>query len=97
MQTVIQHFEEIESLRSQNIELQTMAYQHLAMWKHTEEQKSLLLDSYNRLVVDSTLELERQRDRTAHLSHNYEQKLEEITARATSLQTTCEYITHQCQ
>ena len=82
-----------------------MAHQHLAMWKHMKEQKALLLVSYNRLVVESTLDIERQRDmfmkemddRFARLNHNYERKLAEITARATSLQTTCEYITHQCQ
>ena len=85
-QTVIQHFEETEPLRSQNRELQTMAHQLLAMWKHTEEEKALLSDSYNRLVVESTLDIERQRDmfmkemddRSALLSRNYERKLEEI-------------------
>ena len=92
-QTVIQHFEETEPLRSQNRELQTMAHQLLAMWKHTEEEKALLSDSYNRLVVESTLDIERQRDmfmkemddRSAQLKRNYEKKLEEITARANSL------------
>ena len=61
-----------------------MAHQHLAMWKHMKEQKALLLVSYNRLVVESTLDLERQRgmfmkemdDRSAPLSRNYERKLE---------------------
>ena len=70
-----------------------MAHQHLAMWKHMKEQKALLLVSYNRLVVESTLDLERQRgmfmkemdDRSAQLKRNYEKKLEEITARANSL------------
>ena len=60
-QMIIQHFEEIESLRSQNIELQTMAYQHLAMWKHTEEQKVVLSDSYNRFVLESMLDIERHK------------------------------------
>ena len=36
-------------------------------------------------------------NRAPQLSPNYKQKLEEITARATSLQTTCEYITRQRQ
>ena len=70
-----------------------MAHQHLAMWKHMKEQKALLLVSYNRLVVESTLDLERQRgmfmkemdDRSAQLKRNYEKKLEEITARANNL------------
>ena len=103
--TIIQHFEETESIRGQNKELQNMAHQNLAMWKHTEEQKALLWDSYNHLVLESTLDLKQKRDmfmkemddRFARLNHNYERKLAEITARATSLQTTCEYITHQCQ
>ena len=59
-QTVIQHFEETESLRSQNRELQIMAHQHLAMWKHTEEQKAILSSSYNHLTVESTLDIKRQ-------------------------------------
>ena len=61
-----------------------MAHQHLAMWKHTEEQKAILSDSYNRLAIESTLDIERQRDmfmkemddRSAPLSRNYERKLE---------------------
>ena len=53
-QMIIQHFEETESLRSQNRELQTMAHQHLVMWKHTKEQKALLSDPYNFLVLDGT-------------------------------------------
>ena len=102
---IIQHFEETESLRSQNRELQTMAHQHLVMWKHTKEQKALLSDSYNRLVVETTLDIERQQDMlmkevedgSTQLNRKYEQKLEEIKARAAILQSTCEYITRQCQ
>ena len=57
-QKVIQHFEETESLRSLNNELQVMAHQHLTMWKHTKEQKALMSDSYNRLVIESTSDIE---------------------------------------
>ena len=36
-------------------------------------------------------------DRTAQVSRNYARKLEEITARAASLQSTCEHIVRQHQ
>ena len=82
-----------------------MAHQHLAMWKHTEEQKAILLDSYNRLVVESILDIKRQRDilmkeaddRAAQLSRNYERKLEEIKAKVSCLQSTCGHIMRQRQ
>ena len=60
--TVRQHFEETKSLRGKIKELQNIAHQNLAMRKHTEEQKAQLLDSNHHLAVESTLELEWQRD-----------------------------------
>ena len=82
-----------------------MAHQHLVMWKHTEEQKAILSDSYHHLAVESTLELKRQRDMFlkeiedtfAKLSRQYDRHIEELTARAHGLQTTCEIITRQHQ
>ena len=82
-----------------------MAHQHLAMWKHTEEQKAILSDSYNRLAVESILDIKRQRDilmkeaddRAAQLSRSYEQELKIIKAKAFSLQSTCEHIVRQRQ
>ena len=57
-----------------------MAHQHLAMWKHAEEQKAILSDSDNRLQVESILDIERQQDllmkeaddKAAQLSRSYE-------------------------
>ena len=40
-----QHLEETESLKGQIRELQTIAHQNLAMWKHTKQQKAQLADS----------------------------------------------------
>ena len=59
--TVLQNFMETESLRGKIRELQNMAHQHLAMWKHTEEQKVVLSDSYNRFVLESMLDIERHK------------------------------------
>ena len=101
--TVIQHFEETESLRSQNMELQTLAHQHLHMWKNSEEQRTRLSDSYNHLQVEALVDIERQRDilmkesddRGAKLNRNYEQELQILTAAINSLHSTCEHIIRQ--
>ena len=53
MQKELQQFEENEELRNQNRELQTMAHQHLHMWKIFEEQSANLSDSYNHLQVEA--------------------------------------------
>ena len=58
MQKELQHFEETEELRNQNRELQTMAHQHLHMWKNSEEQRARLSDSYNHLQVDALVDIE---------------------------------------
>ena len=75
------------------------------MWKHAEEQKALLSDSYHYLAIESTLELERKwdmflkeiEDTSAKLDRNYDRRIEELTARENCLQTTCKYITRQRQ
>ena len=80
MQTVIQHFEKTESLRSQNRELQTTAHQHLHMWKNPKEQKARLSNSYNHLQVEALVDIEQKRDilmkevddMAAQLSRSYE-------------------------
>ena len=82
-----------------------MAHQHLHMWKNAEEQRARLFDSYNHLQVEALVDIERQRDilmkevddRAAKLIHSYEQELEILTAKATSLQSTCEHIFRQRQ
>mgnify|MGYP000173227332 CR=1 FL=1 len=101
----LQQFEENEELRSQNRELQTMAHQHLHMWKISEEQRATLSDSYNHLQVEALVDIERQRDilmkesdeRAAQLSRSYKRELEIIKAKVASLQSTCEHIVHQRQ
>ena len=75
------------------------------MLEHTEHQRAQLAGSIHNLVVKSTLELERQRDNylkeiadtSAQLSHCYDQRMEQLTARAQVLQSTCEIITRRCQ
>ena len=47
MQKELQHFEGTDELPNQNKELQTMAHQHLHMWKNSKEQRARLSDSYN--------------------------------------------------
>ena len=54
MQKELQQFEENEELRNQNRELQTMAHQHLHMWKNSEEERARLSDSYNHLEVEAS-------------------------------------------
>ena len=54
-------------------ELQNIAHHNLSLWKHTEEQKAQLSNSYHRLAVKSTLELKRQRD-------NFLQEIEDMSA-----------------
>ena len=105
MQTVIQHFEKTESLRSQNRELQTTAHQHLHMWKNPKEQKARLSNSYNHLQVEAFMDIERQwdilmkeeNDRATQLSHSYERELEILKANVVSLKSTCKHIIRQRQ
>ena len=73
------------------------------MWKHVEERKTILSDSYNRFQGESKFDIELQQDilmkeeddKAAQLSRSYEQELEIIKAKAASLQTTCEHIVCQ--
>ena len=65
----------------------------------------MLSNSYNCIVIESTLDIERQweilmkeaDDRAAQLSRNYERKLEEIKAKVSCLQSTCGHIMRQRQ
>ena len=50
--------QQYEELQSQNRELQTMASQHLHMWKISEEQRATLSDSYNHLQVEGLVDIE---------------------------------------
>ena len=50
--------QQYEELQSQNRELQTMASQHLHMWKISKEQRTTLSNSYSHLQVEALVEIE---------------------------------------